>query len=298
MLLEAEAMACCLLMIEPAVAEPAIAGAPASRLSSPIAVIGTRRMAVGACDWPFSTGPLKRVHLGRGRLKTQRLLLALLAFCTALSMAVRAEPQLGASADQGLPPRPALIPPETPVADVVLVSTAPANLSREAAWPLRPGEALRLVYPLATQAEEVDPYGWRYSDSRQAWRMHAGQDLVAPQGTPVLAMLPGHVALVEELDGYGLTVVLDHGRGWQTLYAHLLKASVSPGDFLPAATPLGQVGQSGRASGPHLHVELRRRDGERMLALDPTPLIEQATRLLPQAPPPLEQAQLIPLRVP
>jgi len=66
---------------------------------------------------------------------------------------------------------------------------------------------------------------------------------------------------------------------------------VQPGDFLPAATSLGEVGQTGRASGPHLHVELRRRDSGRMLALDPTPLIDQATRLLPQAPPPLQQAQ-------
>jgi len=190
-----------------------------------------------------------------------------------------------------LPPRPELIPAETQVADVVLVSSALAGLSKDDPWPLRPGEPLRLVYPLAVAAEEVDPYGWRYSDSRGAWRMHAGQDLVAPEGTPVLAMLPGHVVLVEELDGYGLTVVLDHGRGWQTLYAHLLSASVQQGDFLPAATPLGQLGQSGRASGPHLHVELRRRDGDRMLALDPTPLIDQATRLLPVAPPPLQQAQ-------
>jgi murein DD-endopeptidase MepM/ murein hydrolase activator NlpD len=224
-------------------------------------------------------------------LKARRWLLVLLALCTAMGLAAQAEPQLDLLVDQGVPPRPALIPAETPVADVVLASATPAQLSQEAAWPLRPGEPLRLVYPLAIQAEEVDPYGWRYSESRQAWRMHAGQDLVAPEGTPVLAMLPGHVVLVEALDGYGLTVVLDHGRGWQTLYAHLLSASVQPGDFLPAATPLGEVGQSGRASGPHLHVELRRRDGDRMLALDPTPLIDQATRLLPQAPPPLHQAQ-------
>ena len=228
----------------------------------------------------------------------RRLLFALLAFCTALSLAVRAEPQQAPPADQLLPPRPLLLPSETPVSDVVLLSSVPPNLPSEKAWPQRPGEPLRLVYPLASPAEEVDPYGWRYSESRQAWRMHAGQDLVVPEGTPVLAMLPGHVVLAEELDGYGLTVVLDHGRGWQTLYAHLRVASVQPGDFLPAATPLGQVGQSGRASGPHLHVELRRRDGDRMLALDPTPLIEQATRLLPQAPPPLEQAQGIPLQFP
>ena len=219
------------------------------------------------------------------------MLLVVLAFGVALTLAVQAEPRLDAALDQAIPPRPAQVPAETPVADVVLASATPAQLSQEAAWPLRPGETLRLVYPLAIQAEEVDPYGWRYSERRQAWRMHAGQDLVAPEGTPVLAMLPGHVVLVEELDGYGLTVVLDHGRGWQTLYAHLLSASVQPGDFLPAATSLGQVGQSGRTSGPHLHVELRRRDGDRMLALDPTPLMDQATRLLQVAPPPLQQAQ-------
>jgi murein DD-endopeptidase MepM/ murein hydrolase activator NlpD len=224
-------------------------------------------------------------------LSARRLLLVVLAFGVALTLAVQAEPRLDAALDQAIPPRPAQVPAETPVADVVLASATPAQLSQEAAWPLRPGETLRLVYPLAIQAEEVDPYGWRYSERRQAWRMHAGQDLVAPEGTPVLAMLPGHVVLVEELDGYGLTVVLDHGRGWQTLYAHLLSASVQPGDFLPAATSLGQVGQSGRTSGPHLHVELRRRDGDRMLALDPTPLMDQATRLLQVAPPPLQQAQ-------
>jgi len=224
-------------------------------------------------------------------MRARTLPLAALALVMVLSLGARAEIVADADAHGALPPRPALTPAETPVADVVLVSSSPPGRSADPAWPQRPGEPLRLVYPLAVQAEEVDPFGWRFSASRGAWRMHAGQDLVAPEGTPVLAMLPGHVVLVEELDGYGLTVVLDHGRGWQTLYAHLLSAPVQLGDFLPAATTLGQVGQSGRASAPHLHVELRRRDSDRMLALDPTPLIDQATRLLHVAPPPLQQAQ-------
>ena len=231
-------------------------------------------------------------------MRNRRWLLLLLALSTAGGLQVQAQPFEAPEAALQRPPRPVLIPAETPVADVVLVSAAPLPLSQDAAWPLRPGEPLRLVYPLAIVAEEIDPYGWRYSDSRQAWRMHAGQDLVAPEGTPVLAMLPGHVVLVEALDGYGLTVVLDHGRGWQTLYAHLQAAAVQPGDFLPAATSLGTVGQSGRATGPHLHVELRRRQGDRMVALDPTPLLEQATRLLPIAPPALQQAQGISLSAP
>ncbi|MFZ9147847.1 MAG: M23 family metallopeptidase [Vulcanococcus sp.] len=187
--------------------------------------------------------------------------------------------------------RPQQIPADTPVADLIPELARLPELSASQSWPLRPGEPIRVVYPLAQRALEIDPYGWRYSESRQAWRMHAGQDLVAPEGTDILAMLPGRVVLVEPIDGYGLTVVLDHGRGWQSLYAHLSATTVAVGDFLPAASVLGQVGQSGRASGPHLHVELRRRDGERMLALDPTPLLDQATRLLPLAPPPLQQAQ-------
>ena len=213
----------------------------------------------------------------------RRLQIAALALVAVLTPQARAQPDVS--------PKPSIIPAQTPVADLLLLAEAPGqpsavHASAQPFWPLRPGEELRLVYPLAVPAEEIDPYGWRYSPSRQAWRMHAGQDLVAPEGTPVLAMLPGRVVLVEVLDGYGLTVLLDHGRGWQTLYAHLLEASVQPGDFLPAATVLGRVGVSGRATGPHLHAELRRRDGDRTFALDPTPLLNQATRHLPVSPPP------------
>ena len=119
--------------------------------------------------------------------------------------------------------------------------------------------------------------------------MHAGQDLVAPEGTPVLAMLPGRVALVESVDGYGLTVVLEHGRGWQTLYAHLSSSSVQPGEQLAAGAPLGRVGSSGRASTAHLHVELRRHLSSGLVALDPTPLLAEAAAARP-----LLQAQGLP----
>ncbi|MGA0968423.1 MAG: M23 family metallopeptidase [Vulcanococcus sp.] len=192
-----------------------------------------------------------------------------------------------------LPERPLQIPGDTPVADLTPGMGISEAMPDSLAWPLRPGQPIRVVYPLAVKATEVDPYGWRYSSSRGAWRMHAGQDLVAPAGTPVLAMLPGRVVLVEPIDGYGLTVVLDHGRGWQSLYAHLQSANVRKGDFLTAASTLGLVGQSGRASGPHLHVELRQRQGEQMLALDPTPVLDQATRLTLLAPPPVAEARVI-----
>lgn len=179
-----------------------------------------------------------------------------------------------------LPPRPSTLPSETQVGDLLLgLATPPGGHGHDQPDPgLRPGQPLHLRYPLAVQAQEVDPYGWRYSESRMAWRLHTGVDLIADAGTPVLAMLPGRVALVREIDGYGLTVLLDHGRGWQSLYAHLLNAGVAVGDRLRAGDPLGQVGQSGRASTPHLHVELRQRTPAGTMALDPTSLLHAAAQ--------------------
>ena len=136
-----------------------------------------------------------------------------------------------------------------------------------------------LAYPLAQEAEQIDPWGWRYSEARGSWRMHTGVDFAAPSGTPVLAALPGRVVLAESLNGYGLTVVLDHGRGVQTLYAHLQQIDSRLGDSLEQGQVLGQVGSTGRSTGPHLHFELRSRAGS-ALAHDPTP------HLPPLLPPP------------
>ncbi|MFO7629667.1 MAG: M23 family metallopeptidase [Prochlorococcaceae cyanobacterium] len=142
-----------------------------------------------------------------------------------------------------------------------------------------PGQPLRLHYPLSLAAVELDPYGWRYAQSRQAWRMHTGLDLVVGEGTPVLAALAGVVSLVEMVDGYGLTLILEHGRGWQTLYAHLADVAVRPGERLAAGSPVGRVGRSGQATTPHLHFELRRRQGDVVVALDPAPVLLPPPRL-------------------
>ncbi|MFM7312169.1 MAG: M23 family metallopeptidase [Cyanobium sp.] len=191
------------------------------------------------------------------------------------------------------PPRPDRLPPETPVA--ALLSGAPATLRTT------PDPAIAapppLLYPLPERAGEQDPYGWRWSDRRQAWRMHAGTDLIAPAGTPVLAMAPGRVLLAEEINGYGLTVLLDHGGGWQSLYAHLHTSTVGPGERLRAGDTLGTVGRSGSATTDHLHVELRRRlvahhgpsAATAVVAVDPAPLLSAALQRLP-----LQQAQGIP----
>ena len=101
--------------------------------------------------------------------------------------------------------------------------------------------------------------------------MHTGVDLIIQQGTPVLAVQEGRVQRVDEIDGYGLTVLIDHGRGWSSLYSHLLKASVMVGDFVGAGQAIALVGESGNASTPHLHLELRQRTAQGTAAVDPTP---------------------------
>lgn len=142
---------------------------------------------------------------------------------------------------------------------------------------MRRGETIKLQYPLPNLATEISPYGWRFSDQREQWRLHTGHDLIAPAGTGVLAALTGKALIVQPISGYGLTVLLDHGNGWQTLYAHLLDARVRPGQLVQTGEQIGNVGKSGYASTAHLHFELRRlKNGQRM-AIDPGPLLHQGS---------------------
>ena len=128
-------------------------------------------------------------------------------------------------------------------------------------------------YPINQAPIEVSSFGMRWSEARGAWRMHTGLDLIVTEGTPVLAAAAGRVRLVDEVSGYGLMVLVDHGDGWQTLYAHLFEIAVQPGEEVQRGQPLGRVGESGRASTPHLHFEIRQRRGERLVALDPAPIL-------------------------
>jgi len=95
---------------------------------------------------------------------------------------------------------------------------------------------------------------------------HAGLDFVAPRGRPVGAGASGCVeAAHRDSGGYGKLVVLRHGRGMTSWYAHLSRISVRRGQCVAAGAHIGRVGSSGRATGPHLHFELRRRGA----AVDP-----------------------------
>ena len=97
-------------------------------------------------------------------------------------------------------------------------------------------------------------------------RFHAGADLAAAHGTPVLASASGRVVYADwRAGGWGMLVTVSHGRGVRTMYAHLARISVRVGDRVAAGTTIGLVGSTGRSSGPHLHFEVRLRGA----AVDP-----------------------------
>lgn len=89
-------------------------------------------------------------------------------------------------------------------------------------------------------------------------RPHNGIDLAAPTGTPIKAASDGVVAFVGRRGGYGRTIIINHGRGYKTLYAHLSSyaSSIRPGQQVEQGEFIGRVGQSGMATGPHLHYEV------------------------------------------
>jgi murein DD-endopeptidase MepM/ murein hydrolase activator NlpD len=86
---------------------------------------------------------------------------------------------------------------------------------------------------------------------------HTGIDIDAPYGTPVRAAADGEVTGATMGAGYGRNVVLDHGHDVATLYGHLSAIAVVPGQHVARGQVIGYVGQSGRATGPHLHYEVR-----------------------------------------
>ncbi len=104
-----------------------------------------------------------------------------------------------------------------------------------------------------------DVFGLRIHPITKALRLHAGGDYPAPGGTPVLATRGGVVAFRGTAGGYGRLIRLTHGNGFETRYAHL--GSWSPGIHagitVRAGQIIGYVGKSGKATGPHLHYEVR-----------------------------------------
>ena len=112
------------------------------------------------------------------------------------------------------------------------------------------------IWPV--EGESTDSFGYRGNPfGGGGSEFHPGQDIAAPRGTPVFAPADGRVVEAGWKNGYGQTVVVDHGNGLTTRYGHLSRIGVAAGQELKRGDELGQVGSTGRSTGPHLHYEVR-----------------------------------------
>ena len=112
------------------------------------------------------------------------------------------------------------------------------------------------IWPV--EGELTDGFGVRGNPfGGGAAEFHPGQDISAPRGTPVVATADGTVVQAGWQNGYGQEVVVDHGQGLTTRYGHLSKIEVAAGQVVRRGEELGQVGSTGRSTGPHLHYEVR-----------------------------------------
>jgi murein DD-endopeptidase MepM/ murein hydrolase activator NlpD len=149
----------------------------------------------------------------------------------------------------GLPPRQVAPSPadlERIRAEQALIDRARAQDSAE------PGFDLAPIWPALGPVSGV--FGSQRILNGQPRAPHRGVDVAAPRGSPVKAMAPGVVTLAEaDLYFTGGTVMIDHGHGLSSLYAHLDEVRVTPGQRLGQGEVLGTIGATGRVTGPHLH---------------------------------------------
>lgn len=101
-------------------------------------------------------------------------------------------------------------------------------------------------------------YGWRMHPIYNEMRFHAGEDIGAPSGTPILAADSGMATVIPDNgNGYGNYIMINHGGGRVTLYAHMSAFAISNGATVNQGDVIGYVGSTGNSTGPHLHFEVR-----------------------------------------
>lgn len=147
------------------------------------------------------------------------------------------------------------VPPKTvdpnPAEQALMAEDNAAIGAARKVW--RSGDEFAGAFSLPLQAETSGVYGSRrtYNGHERSW--HKGHDLAATTGTPVVAPAGGVVRLARNTFMSGNLVIVDHGHYITSLYAHLDSMAVKVGDVVKAGDKLGEVGTTGRSTGPHLH---------------------------------------------
>ncbi|NLW64916.1 MAG: M23 family metallopeptidase [Clostridiales bacterium] len=115
---------------------------------------------------------------------------------------------------------------------------------------------LPFEYACPADATVSSAFGYRVHPTHGDVRFHYGTDYALGDGEEIHAFAGGTIAAVQRFSGYGLTLVIDHGNGCSTLYAHCSQILVEAGDSVQLGQPVALAGHSGKVTGPHLHFEL------------------------------------------
>jgi murein DD-endopeptidase MepM/ murein hydrolase activator NlpD len=155
-------------------------------------------------------------------------------------------------------------------------AVAPTISQPNTVKPLTQNDLAPAVEKSLTPASGVisSAYGKRTDPIDGSNKFHAGVDIAAPAGTPVRSVAAGRVVFSGFAPGYGNMIEIDHGNGWRTRYGHNANNLVTQGELIEAGQPIALVGHTGRATGDHVHFEVRR-DGK---AVDPSVFLSSTSK--------------------